>query len=704
LVEAFIATPGTAVCYRMRVRRVWSAALAVVCTATTVRLHATPAAPPQQPTFTKDIAPLVWSRCAGCHRPGEIGPFSLVTYDDVKRHASQIAGVTARGIMPPWKPEPGKGDFASARRLTDAEVRLIQEWVDAGAAEGAPSDLPSPPAWNNGWQLGIPDLVVAMPEAYSVRADGGDVFRTFVIPIPTTRERYVRAVEFKPGNARVVHHAVLGVDRTRASRQRDAQDPEPGYVGGMVLDARYPEGQLLGWTPGQAAHPVPSGMQWRLEPSSDLVVQLHLQPTGKPESLKASVAFYFTDEPPSRTPLGLRLGSETIDIPPGDSQYIVEDRYVLPADVEVLAVQPHAHYLARRMEATATRPDGSVEWLIAIADWDFRWQDVYRYATPLALSKGTMIAMRYTYDNSADNPRNPSHPPARVVWGENTSDEMGDLWLQLIPRSPSDLAALSQDIRRKTLGEDLAAYTQVLRRDPNNALRHDAVAGVSFEAGQVDVAIEQYIQSLQLNPSSASTHYNLGIALSARGRREEALAHLEQAVRLDPDYAAAHNNLGALLQLAGRVPEALEHYRRAVALRPDALDARTNLATLLSATGRPQEAADEFHRVLALRADHPAALSGLAWIRATSPEPGLKNADEAVRLAERAAALTARRDVSVLDALAAAYAAAGRFDEAVAAARNGTRLAISAGLTEVASRLGERLALYQQHRPYVMVR
>src|SRR5579864_2933865 len=173
LEESFIATPGTAVCYRMRVRRVWLTALAVVCTATTVRMHAKgPAAPQPRPTFTRDIAPLVWSRCAPCHRPGEIGPFHLVTYDDVKRHASQIAGVTARRIMPPWKPEPGKGDFAGARRLTDAEIHLIKEWVDAGAPEGAKTDLPSPPDWNDGWQLGTPDLVVTMPEAYSVRADG----------------------------------------------------------------------------------------------------------------------------------------------------------------------------------------------------------------------------------------------------------------------------------------------------------------------------------------------------------------------------------------------------------------------------------------------------------------------------------------------------------------------------------------------------
>ncbi|HMB79677.1 MAG TPA: cytochrome c, partial [Vicinamibacterales bacterium] len=188
-----------------------------------------PAASAQPPTFTKDIAPIVWARCASCHRPGEIGPFSLITYDDVRRHAAQIALVTARRIMPPWKPVAGKGDFQSERRLTDGELESLQQWIAVGAPEGDAASLPPRPNWNDGWQLGVPDLVVRMPEPYTVRADGTDVFRTFVIPIPVSGPRYVRAIEFHPGNARVVHHANLGVDRTRSSRQLDARDPEPGY-------------------------------------------------------------------------------------------------------------------------------------------------------------------------------------------------------------------------------------------------------------------------------------------------------------------------------------------------------------------------------------------------------------------------------------------------------------------------------------------
>ena len=660
-----------------------------------------------QLTFNRDIAPIVRARCASCHRPGEIGPFSLITYDEVRRHAAQIAAVTARRIMPPWKPVAGKGEFENERRLTDPELQAIQQWIADGAPEGDARDsrpLPSVDAATagDGWRLGAPDLVVSMPEGYAVPADGADVFRTFVIPIPVGAPRYVRALEFHPGNARVVHHANLGVDRTRSTRQLDARDPEAGYAGSMERDARYPEGQLLGWTPGQAPHPAPAGTQWRLEPGSDLVVQLHLQPTGKAERVGVSVGFFFTDTPPSRTPVGLRLGSETIDIPPGAADYAITDSYTLPVDVEVVAVQPHAHNLARRMEASAELPDGTRRWLIAIDDWDFRWQDVYRYAAPFVLPRGTRLSMRYTYDNSVANPRNPQRPPSRVVWGQNTTDEMGDLWLQVIPRAAADEAILTADFRRKAHADDLAAYTKLLRADPANPLRHDAVASLLLDAGELDEAIASYRESLRLNRESAPTHYNLGFALSARGRRDQAIVEFEEALRIDPDYAQAHNNLGALLQLGGQADAALEHSRRAAVLRPDNVEARANLGQLLSIQGHPAEAAAQFVAALALNAGNVQSLAGLAWIQATASDPELRNAGEAVQLAERAAEATRHRDVTVLDALAAAYASAGRYEEAISVASMGLELAVSAGQTPVAAQFRQRLELYGMHQPLRM--
>jgi tetratricopeptide (TPR) repeat protein len=369
-------------------------------------------------------------------------------------------------------------------------------------------------------------------------------------------------------------------------------------------------------------------------------------------------------------------------------------------DVEVIAVQPHAHNLARRIEASATLPDGTVRRLIAIGDWDFRWQDVYRYARPLVLPRGTTIAMRFTYDNSAANPRNPHRPPQRVVWGQNTSDEMGDLWIQMMPRRAADLAALSADVERKRLAEDLAGYTKVLEGEPLNPLRHDTVAMLHLQAGDTARAIAHLRESLRLNPGSAPTHYNLGIALSRERRLSDALAAFEEAVRIDPDYAEAHNNLGAMLHVAGRLDEAAAHYRRAAALRPDNADAHSNLGRVLTLTGADAAAVEAFRRALALRADHVSALSGLSWVLATTPAGDLRQPSEAVTLGERAAAMTGNADPVVLDALAAAYAAAGRFDRAVPAARLAHEAATRAGLTALADDIVARLALYEGHQPY----
>jgi tetratricopeptide (TPR) repeat protein len=277
---------------------------------------------------------------------------------------------------------------------------------------------------------------------------------------------------------------------------------------------------------------------------------------------------------------------------------------------------------------------------------------------------------------------------------------MGDLWIQLVPRRAADFSALNEDVQRKRRDEDLATYTKLLRADPDNPLRHDAVAMLYLEGRRLDEAIPHFQRSLELNPASAPTQYNLGYALALRGEREEATKRFREALRLDPDYAQAHNNLAAMLQLDGRFEEALDHYRRALAVRPDNIEARGNLAQLLSRQGRAAEAVAEFEQVLAARTLDPQALSGLAWIRATAADPAQRNPAQAVELAERAAAATGRRDLAVLDALAAAYAAAGRFDAAVDAAQAAVDLAVAAGRGDVAAQFKQRLALYQRREVY----
>ena len=659
------------------------------------------AAAADKPTFSKDIAPIVFERCASCHRPGEIGPFSLLSYSDVRQHLTQIADVTRRRVMPPWKPTAPSNEFVGDRTLSPEQIQLIQDWVAQGAPEGNRRDLPPLPQWTTGWQLGKPDLVVTMSTPYTLRADGVDVFRTFVLPIPSTSARYVKALEFHPGNPRAVHHANIGIDRTKSSRRLDAADVEPGYVGGMVPDADYPPGYMLGWTPGQHPRPSPEGMAWRLEPDSDLVVQLHMQPTGKPETVQVSMGFFFTDDPPTRRPVGLRLGSETIAIAAGDAHYEIKDRYVLPVDVDVLAIQPHAHYLARRMHAEATLPDGSTRTLIDIDDWDFRWQDVYRYAKPFILPRGTAISMRFTYDNSGANLRNPVQPPQAVVWGQNTTDEMGDLWIQVVPRSNVDYAILTADINQKTRTEDLAAFTKVMQSDPKNPLRHDAVAVLNLQLGRIAEAEAEYRESLRLNPDSAPTHYNMGLVFSAQGKYQQAAAEFQNAIGLDPTHAGAHNNLGAMFHAFGRFDDAAAEYRRAIALKPENGEAHNNLARLLTSQRLFVEAVGEFEQALRLNPDAVSPLTGLAWVRAVAGDSSVRQPDEAVRLAERAATLSNRKDPAVLDALAASYASAQQFEKATEAAQEAMQLADAMGLQGLWVDIRARAKLYEQKQAYI---
>lgn len=653
-------------------------------------------------TFTRDIAPIVFAHCSPCHRPGGAAPFNLLSYDDVRRHARLIAATTKRGTMPPWKPEPGYGEFADARRLSARQIELIQRWVGRGTPEGDARDLPPQPRWSSGWQLGKPDLVVSTSEPYLLRSDGPDLFRTFVIPLEVPRGRYVSGLELHPGAPAAVHHANVKIDRTRSSRRLDDDDPEPGFDGGSGRDARFPDGHFLGWTPGQ----VPRMLQdtaWRLEPGSDLVVELHMMPTGKPERIHLSVGLFFTDEPPSRVPYMVRLGKQTIDIPAGQPDYTVTDAYVLPVDVEVLSVQPHAHNLAREMRAFARLPDGSTTPLIHIRSWDFRWQDVYRYTRPVLLPRGTTVMMQYIYDNSARNVRNPNRPPRRVTFGQTTASEMGDLWLQVATRSGSDLAALDRDYAPKMLREDIAGDEKTLEISPNDPRLHADLAFCYLAAGRADAAIAQFETAARLDPSSPHAHYDLGTTLLSQKRLDEAAGHFDRAIGLKPDFSEAHNNRGAVHALQGKPDEAIASYTEALRWNPANGEARDNLAAGLAARAsvlaqqdRIDDAIGDYRRALQLDAQLPAALVDLAWILATSDRRDIRAPDEAVRLAERAAQRTTYQDALVLDTLAVAYFSAHQIARAVGAAQDALDLAIATGQAQLAADIRRRLESYRR--------
>jgi tetratricopeptide (TPR) repeat protein len=549
-----------------------------------------------------EAGPVLARYCGECHQPGGAGPFSVLDYASARLHATQIAEAMTRGVMPPWKGSSEFGAFVNQPRPSDGEIALIRRWVEAGSEEGRPRVARHPAT--DGWRLGRPDLVVTLSEPYMLRADGVDVFRIFAIPVRISSSRFVRGLEFRPGNARVVHHANIRIDRTAVSFERDAAEPGPGYDGLLARTALFPSGHFLGWTPGQVAPLVPESLAWRLDPGSYIVVQLHMQPSGKVEPVQPSIGLFFGNDAPRRTPAMLRLGRQNIDIPPGESAYTVADSYTLPVDAEIQSVQPHAHYRARHLRGTVVLPDGSTRTLIGIDDWDFRWQHLYRFERPFWVPAGTKLTMTYLFDNSAANPRNPRVPPERAVWGQRSSEEMGDLWIQVLTRDAADLGKLNRDFRPKAVAEDLVGYEGLIARDPGDAALHDDAAILYQELGRQQDAVGHFEAAARLRPAVAVSHFNLGTALSLAGEQERAIASYERALAIDPRYAHAHNNLASALEVRGRRDEAVRHYEQALAIDPRYPEAHNNLGRLLVEVGQPDRAATHLREAVRLKADY----------------------------------------------------------------------------------------------------
>ncbi len=352
---------------------------------------------------------------------------------------------------------------------------------------------------------------------------------------------------------------------------------------------------------------MPSELSWRLAPQSDLVVEVHMQPSGKPESVRPSIGLYFGDRPPTRTPEMLRLGRQDIDIPAGARRYVVTDEYVLPVDVEVQALQPHAHYRLRQATGQATLPDGSTKTLLQITDWDFRWQHVYRYVTPMALPKGTKLSMEYVYDNSDSNPRNPQRPPLRARWGQRSSDEMGDLWIQVLTRTPADLVTLDAQFRRKVIAEDVKGYEAEIERHPADTGLRDSVAMLYLELNRPMDAARHFQVSVESQPNSATAHYNWATALSLGRRLDEAMREYQRALAIDPQYANAHNNLGNVLLAIGRADEAVKEFSEVVRLQPASASALGNLAAAYAAAKQFARALETVEAAMRMKPAEPLA-------------------------------------------------------------------------------------------------
>lgn len=701
-----------------------------LCAAAGTASH--PSAQAAPVTFATHIAPIVFEHCVTCHRPDGSAPFSLLTYQDVRSRAGRIAEVTGSRYMPPWKPEPGFGEFADARRLADRQIELIQQWVRNGSPEGDPANAPAPPTFVDAWQLGTPDLVVTMDRAFAVPATGDDIYRHFVLPIPAAATRYVRAWELRAGKSAALHHATMEIDGTGMSRHMDLQDPAPGYEGLIAHTTMAPDGYFLDWAPGHTPYRAPDGMAFPIEPASDLVVMLHLRPTGTAEQVQVSIGFYLSDTPPTRVPALVRLTRQDLDIPAGASRYEVTNAFVTPVDLDVFTVQPHAHNLAREIEGFAVLPDGTRKPLLYVKDWDFDWQGVYRYAEPVFLPAGTTITARWVYDNSDANTNNPNRPLQNVRFGQRTSDEMAELWFQAVPRTPADRATLTRAMRSHLLPENIKGYEMMIRGEPDDASLHDDVALLYAEIGDLEGVARHFGESVRLRPQSAAAHYNLGSVRLLQGRRPEARSAFERAVVLDPSYANAyrglgivlyreglfeesarayeralqvapddvtiHHNYAVLLHAQGKLDESIARYQAALRIDPSYPDAHHGLALVYKAQGRLADAVRHYREALATVPRWPQVLADLAWILATAEDPAVRNAGEAITFAERAVRASTPPSWSSLDALAAALAAAGRFEEAALRAREAMNLATAAGDAGAVSQIRERLRAYELNR------
>ncbi len=498
--------------------------------------------------------------------------------------------------------------------------------------------------------MGPPDLILRMPQAFRMRSSGSDIFRNFVIQTHLKETKYVRGLELRLDNTRVVHHANVVLDRTESLRRRDGEDGRPGFPGMDVTTEAAPndfdpDSHFLFWKPGSVLRPQPDDMSWRLDPETDLILNLHLQPTGKEESIQAEIGLYFAAHAPTRFPMLIQLEHDgAIDIPPGDRTFAITDHLTLPMDVDVLAIYPHAHYLGKLVEAWAILPDGSRRWLIRIPDWDINWQAVYDYRKPVALPKGTQVAMRITYDNSSSNPRNPNNPPKRVRTGNSSSDEMGHVWLQVLPKTngaskedprfaleeaemrrrlekyPADflahynLGALLQT--RGKLPEAIASYRDALHIEPSNPTARNSLAAVLLTQDRLPEAIEELHETLRIDPFYLNARYNLAHALAASGDLDGAAAEFTAFLKSKPDDAGAQAGLATIYFKQRKFSDALTHFRAAASLNPNDADVQANFGTVLAITGDLPAAVQAFEEALRIDPNHQAARANLARAQA----------------------------------------------------------------------------------------
>ena len=598
------------------------------------------------------IRKIVHERCGDCHYAGGPSPFALATHDDVAKRGEQVVQVTQSGYMPPWLPTQSDYAFAHDRSMPESERQAIADWVRAGMPGGSMNNAEEGFAQSpKEWQLGPPDLVLELAEPYRLEADTPELFWNFVLSAqggtlkdkdggaPPSKQtfstpRYVRAVEIKPGNRQAVHHVIGQIDRTGSARRKQQQLGTNGFPGMEFEQGEIVPGLSMLWSPGKAVSPGNEGVAWSLTPQTDVLLQMHLFPTGKPELVRPKVGIYFADEPPTAFPLSLMLEVPTLEIPAGETNYVAENSLETPVDLLLLSVYPHAHYIATSFTCEATLPDNSKRTILRIDDWDFNWQDEYVFEQPVPLPSGTVVSMQFTYDNSEHNIGNPNHPPKRIVLGNRSTDEMGSALLQVLVANEADslkldesrwLQKLTDEPLHPTANQNLgniyeargelararACYQRVLQVRPNDSVAHDNLANALSLLGDSKRAEHHFRNATELNPTNPLAYHHWGAALLRAGRLEEAVEKTELAVEYWPEFPEANINLGKANLLLGDTVASKRYFRRAIEFAPDNPIGHFNLGTVLMRERNFPAASERFHRATELRPEFVEAYNNL---------------------------------------------------------------------------------------------
>jgi len=400
------------------------------------------------PTFSKDVAPILYRKCVACHRAGEIGPMSLIAYREVRPWAASIRDKVSSRVMPPWHPDPHYGSFRNDRSLSTSEIDTIVKWVDGGAREGNASDLPAVPTFADGWQIGTPDVVFEMPTEFEIPARGTVAYQYFEVPTNFKEDRWLQAGEARAGDRAHVHHIIVSAIEPAGSGSRPAAmtikaiASEGAAAAPALALARGPReiteeqrasfarasrfggaNMLVNWAVGEDAPVHPEGIAKRIPAGSTLLFQIHYTTNGTPGKDRSKIGMIFSKQPPANEVRTGAIANPQFVIPPGEPNHLVEAEASFTSDVKIWTLHPHMHFRGKDMTYTATYPDGRSEIVLRVPKYDFAWQGDYWLKEPLSLPKGSTLRVTAHFDNSTANKANPN-PKESVRWGDQTWEEM----------------------------------------------------------------------------------------------------------------------------------------------------------------------------------------------------------------------------------------------------------------------------------------